>query len=272
MNRWDTVGIDCIAMNVNDCVCVGAEPLAFVDYIATPDADESIARQIGVGLNEGARKANVTLIGGETAIVPDLVKGWDLSGTCVGVVPKDRIITGDAIQPGDALVGLASTGIHSNGYTLVRRILESQHVSYNEPFPRGGDKKVGTVLLEPTQIYVRGALKLAERLPVHGLAHITGGGLRNIPRINPNVHFVISKPMPVPLVFDWIQTLGHVEDREMYRTFNMGMGMLVALPEADAKAAVRMLHGHNAQIVGHVAKGTGCTLEPYDLEFDSKTS
>jgi phosphoribosylformylglycinamidine cyclo-ligase len=269
-NRWDTVGIDCIAMNVNDCICVGAEPLAFVDYIATREPDAEIAKAIGVGLNRGAKQANVTLAGGETAILPELVNGWDLAGAAVGWVRKSDILDGRRIRAGDILIGLASSGLHSNGYTLARRIVHDAGRRYDERFP-GAPRTIGEVLLEPTNIYVRPVLSLLRRVEVHGLANITGGGLKNVPRMKADRRYVVTDPMPVPPVFDWLRELGHVADREMYQTFNMGLGFVAAVPAAEENAARRILRPFQPQVVGRVEKGRGCLLEPLGLEYESKT-
>lgn len=273
LKKWDTVGIDCVAMNVNDCICVGAEPLAFVDYIATREPDPRVAAEIGEGLNAGARQANVTLAGGETAILPDLVNGWDLAGTCVGFVSKANIIDGSRIRRGDAIIGLASTGLHSNGYTLARKIVTAKGLSYEDGLPGGAHegRTLGQVLIEPTRIYVRSVLDLRDDLEVHGLANITGGGLKNIPRLNPRFRYSITNPMPVPKVFQLLQEWGEVEDREMYQTFNMGMGFVVIVPASEEKEAVRSLKAEHAQVVGRVEKGSGAALESLGLKFESKT-
>lgn len=271
MHKWDTVGIDVIAMNVNDCICVGAEPLAFVDYIATNEADPEVAAQLGVGLNEGARQANITLAGGETAILPDLVNGLDLAGTAMGWVKKKRIIDGRKVRSGDVILGLASSGLHSNGYTLARRILKDGSVSYEDPFQGDRRNTVGQVLLEPTYIYVREVLRLLDSCEVHGLANITGGGLKNVPRVNPGFRYDITDPVPAPAVFEWLQTLGAVEDEEMFKTFNMGMGFAAVLPETEVTVAKRVLKRFRPKVVGRVTKGSGCHHEPLGLDFESKT-
>lgn len=271
LGKWDTVGIDCIAMNVNDCICVGAEPLAFVDYIATQSPDADVARQIGIGLDRGARLANVTLAGGETAILPDLVNGLDLAGTCVGWVRRDRILDGSRVRSGDVILGLASTGLHSNGYTLARRILQDAGVALGDAFPEQRRRTVGQALLEPTHIYVREILRLFERADVHGLANITGGGLKNLPRVNPKYRYVLDAPHPVPPLFTWLQGLGGVSDEEMYKTFNMGMGFAVILPRDEVGRAKTVLRSFAPRVVGHVTRGKGCHLVPFDLEFESKT-
>jgi len=240
LHKWDTVGIDCMAMNVNDLICIGAKPLAFVDYLAVDKHDADFAKQIGTGLNKGAELGQVTIVGGETATLPGIVKGFDLAGACVGVVRKDRLVTGQKIAPGDVLVGLASSGIHSNGYSLVRKILEKAGVSYADEFPEGGTW--GEVLLTPTRIYVKPILELLEIFDIHGMAHITGGGLWNIPRMKKDVGYVIETPLPVPQVFSELQKLGGVEDYEMFQTFNMGMGFILAVPEGSAESIVSFLN------------------------------
>ena len=266
IRKWDTVGIDCVAMNVNDCICVGAEPLAFVDYLAVEDPAPDFAKQIGVGLNEGCRQADCSLIGGETASLPGVVKGFDLAGTCLGAVKKAKIVDGTAIQPGDVLIGLASTGIHSNGYSLARKAFERAGHKYTDPWPWAEDrayagKSIGEVLLEPTRIYVKEVLALLRSgIPVHGLSHVTGSGLRKIRRIKQDVAYHITDPLPIHAVFKRVQQLGEVAPHEMYKTFNMGMGFVVVVPKAAAKKAVALLEsmvGYEVKVVGQVAPGKG---------------
>jgi len=243
MDSIHTVGIDCVAMNTNDLICVGAEPLSFVDYVAIDKPDEELMAKIGMGLAEGCIQSNCTLSGGETAILPELVHGFDIAGTSVGYVKQNEIIDGTKIAEGDILIGLKSSGPHSNGYTLIRKLFN-------------GDKKIGKQLVEPTRIYVKEVMNLIKQVEVHGIAHITGGGLDNISRINDNFQYVIDKPLPVPSVFDWLQQRGDVEDSEMYRTFNMGMGMIIVVDKNDAEKSVSLL-GEYAQIVGSVKSGKG---------------
>ena len=243
MDSIHTVGIDCVAMNTNDLICVGAEPLSFVDYVALDKPDEDLMAKIGMGLAEGCKQSNCTLSGGETAILPELVHGFDIAGTSVGYVKQDKIIDGAKISEGDVLIGLKSSGPHSNGYTLIRKLFD-------------GDKELGKKLVEPTRIYVKEVMALIKQVNVHGIAHITGGGLDNISRINDNFQYVIDNPLPVPSIFDWLQEKGSVEDKEMYRTFNMGMGMLIIVGKDDAEKSVSIL-GEHAQIVGSVKIGKG---------------
>ena len=243
MDSLHTVGIDCVAMNTNDLICVGAEPLSFVDYVALDKPDEELMAKLGKGLAEGCKQSNCTLSGGETAILPELVHGFDIAGTSVGYVKQDEIIDGTKIAEGDILIGLKSSGPHSNGYTLIRKLFN-------------GDKEIGKQLVEPTRIYVKEVMNLIKQVEVHGIAHITGGGLDNINRINDNFQYVIDSPLPVPSVFDWLQERGDVEDGEMYRTFNMGMGMIIIVDKNDAEKSISLLGGY-AQIVGSVKNGNG---------------
>ena len=243
MDSIHTVGIDCVAMNTNDLICVGAEPLSFVDYIALDKPDEKLMAKIGMGLAEGCKQSNCTLSGGETAILPELVHGFDIAGTSVGYVKQDKIIDGTKISEGDILIGLKSSGPHSNGYTLIRKLFD-------------GDKDIGKQLVEPTRIYVKEVMNLIKQVEVHGIAHITGGGLDNINRINDNFQYLIDNPLPVPPVFDWLQEKGSIEDKEMYRTFNMGMGMIIIVNKNDAEKSVSIL-GEHAQIIGSVRNGKG---------------
>jgi phosphoribosylformylglycinamidine cyclo-ligase len=238
-----TVGIDCVAMNVNDLICVGTEPLSFVNYVALDKPDEDLMAKIGMGLAEGCRQANCTLSGGETAILPEIVHGFDIAGTSVGYVKQEDIIDGTKISEGDVLIGLKSSGPHSNGYTLIRKLFD-------------GDAEIGKQLIEPTRIYVKEIMELSGQIDVHGIAHITGGGLDNISRINDNYQYVIDNPLPVLPVFDWLQEKGSIEDKEMYRTFNMGMGMMVVVDEKDTEKALSIL-GSDAQIIGSVRNGKG---------------
>ena len=243
MDSIHTVGIDCVAMNTNDLICVGAEPLSFVDYIALDKPDEELMAKLGKGLAEGCKQSNCTLSGGETAILPELVHGFDIAGTSVGYVKQDEIIDGTKIAEGDVLIGLKSSGPHSNGYTLIRKLFN-------------GDKEIGKQLVEPTRIYVKEVMNLIKQVEVHGIAHITGGGLDNISRINNEFQYVIDNPLPIPPVFDWLQKRGEIETKEMYRTFNMGMGMIIIVDKNDTEKSLSLL-GKYAQIIGSVKNGTG---------------
>jgi phosphoribosylformylglycinamidine cyclo-ligase len=265
MRKWDTIGIDCMAMNVNDALCLGAKPLAFVDYLAMETINPDIARAIAIGLQTGADMAGVTIIGGETATLPDIITGLDLAGTCLGIVIKDLP---REIYPGDYIIGLKSSGIHSNGYTLVRKVLEKEDISYTDPFPGGGT--VGDVLLTPTQIYVKEILDLMQHVEVKGLSHITGGGLRNLKRLSKNVCFSIDYPFKPHKIFQVIQRLGNVSPQDMYQTFNMGMGFAIIVSRKTSDTALDILKNHSTiqpQIVGKVIEGHGVSLPSLDLHY-----
>jgi phosphoribosylformylglycinamidine cyclo-ligase len=267
--RLDTVGIDCVAMNVNDVVCVGAEPIALLDYLAVEEADPEMLAAIGRGLKVGAEAAGVEIPGGELAIIPELIRGhpsphgFDLCASCFGTVALDAIVTGEEIAPGDALVGLPSSGLHSNGYTLARRVLEPLGDD-TRPAELGG-ASIADALLEPTVIYVRAALELLRSdIPVHGLAHITGGGLTNLPRLNEQVGWAIESPLPVPPVFELIQREGDVSDEEMSEVFNMGCGFVAIVPATRAEEAVALLAAHHpgTAVVGRVTDEPGRIRRP----------
>jgi phosphoribosylformylglycinamidine cyclo-ligase len=255
MGRYDTVGIDCIAMNVNDVICVGAEPLAMLDYLAVERAEPRVAAQIGAGLARGAELAGIEIPGGELAQLGELVRGFDLAGACFGTVQLDRVVDGARIEPGDAVIGVPSSGLHSNGYTLARRALADLPLDD----PRLG-RPLGEVLLEPTEIYVRAVLDLlGSGTDVRGLAHITSGGLRNLLRLRAEVGFEITDPLPVPPVYELIRELGDVPEEEMYEVFNMGCGFCCVVAEADAEAAVGLLSAHHrgAALIGCVTDRVG---------------
>jgi phosphoribosylformylglycinamidine cyclo-ligase len=250
IKKWDTVGIDCIAMNVNDLYAIGAEPIAFVDYLAVEQVDPERAGQLAIGLQRGAQLSNMTIVGGETASLPEIVKGFDLAGTAIGIVDKDKIVNGDKIRIGDVLVGVPSVGLHSNGYTLARRIVAESKYTYNDRMP-GSDKTIGEGLLTPTRIYFE-ILELVKRCDIHGLAHITGSGLLKLHRIT-NLGFEIIDPLEPQPIFKFLQELGNVEDAEMYKTFNMGLGFVVVVPEADAKNACQIM-GPGSKVIGSMVK------------------
>src|SRR3954467_3898497 len=227
LGRLDTVGIDCIAMNVNDVICVGADPIAVLDYLAVEEAEPDALGQVGRGLARGAEQAGVEIPGGELAVVPELIRGhpsprgFDLVGFCVGLVELDALVTGAAVEPGDAVVGVPSSGVHSNGLTLARRALPD----LGDAPPELGGQTVGEALLEPTVIYVRAVRDLlASDVEVRGLAHITGEGFLNLLRLEAEVGFKIDQPLPVPPLFELIAARGPVEPAELWETFNMGCG------------------------------------------------
>ena len=265
LNKWDTVGIDCIAMNVNDTICVNAEPTSFVDYIAIDKPNEEITREIGKGLQKGAELSNMEIVGGEIAVLPEIVNGVDLSGTCLGYVAKDRIITGETCQEGDLIIALRSSGIHSNGLTLARKIVEANNIGWNDSVS-GLSKTIGEELLTPTEIYVKQVLEITSQFNVHGLVDITGGGLRNILRMKKGLQYVISDPVKPAPIFTKLQELGEVEDKEIYQTLNMSMGFTIIAPADDAEQIAKK-YG-NAEIVGRFQKGDGVLLEPGNILYD----
>jgi phosphoribosylformylglycinamidine cyclo-ligase len=253
LGRFDTVGIDCVAMNVNDVICVGAEPLAMLDYIAIEKADPEVCEQIGVGLARGAELAGIEIPGGELAQLGELVRGVDLSGACFGTVALDRIVDGSAVRPGDAVIGLPSSGLHSNGFTLARSALAGVGLD-DESLGR----PLGEVLLEPTEIYVKPIVELLRsEVEVRGLAHITSGGTGNLLRLAAEVGYEIDEPLPVPPVFALIQERGGVSDEEMHEVFNMGCGFCVVVPPGDEAAALEMLRAHHpaAKRIGRAVEG-----------------
>jgi len=250
---WSTVGIDCIAMNVNDLYVMNMEPVAFVDYIATDKLSVEKMAQIGIGLNEGARQANIDIVGGETASLRGLVNGLDLAGTCLGMQKKDKIIDGQKIKPGDIIIGVSSTGVHSNGLSLARRVVE-KYAGYDRKFK--GKKTFGQELLTPTRIYHE-SLNVAASCAVHGMCHVTGGGLLNFNRLS-KYGFLFDTPITPPAIFPWIQKAGDIPQVEMYRTFNMGMGYAYVVPKASVPCVLKLVK--RAQVVGNVVKEPGAFL------------
>jgi phosphoribosylformylglycinamidine cyclo-ligase len=259
LDKYDTVGIDCVAMNVNDIICVGAEPFAMVDYIAVEAADDRLLSEIGKGLVEGARQANIVVPGGEISQIPQIIRseragyGFDLVGTCIGTVERDRLVTGDNIEPGDVIVGLASSGIHSNGFTLARKALFDQAGMRPEERSLELGRTLGEELLEPTRIYVREVLQmLGEGLAVKALAHITGDGFLNLARFSPLVGFEIQWLPEPPPIFGLIQRAGDVSDAEMFYVYNMGVGfcIIAAEPSAERVMAIAREGGYEAWVLG----------------------
>ncbi len=261
LRKHDTIGIDLVAMCANDVVVQGAEPLFFLDYFATGHLDVGIATEVIQGIGAGCELAGAALVGGETAEMPGIYAAgeYDLAGFCVGVVEKSKIIDGAAVKPGDRLIGILSSGPHSNGYSLVRKIIEIKQADLQQAF---GEATLGATLLAPTRIYVKPILNLLRRIPVHAMAHITGGGLPgNVPRVLPaGTRAVIdSRAWRRPAIFDWLQKAGNVADAEMYRTFNCGVGMVLMVDAGDADSAVRLLKesGETACAIGQVEAYTG---------------
>ncbi len=248
--KHDTVGIDLVAMSVNDCLCTGGEPLLFLDYLAMPKDDPALTRDLIKGISDGCLEADCSLVGGETAILPDFYQpgDYDMAGFCVGVVERDRIVNGRTIRPGDKVLGLASSGLHSNGYSLVRKIVfERAGLKVSDFVPELG-RTVGEELLEPTRIYVRALKNVLLHYPVkrvvRGLAHITGEGLEgNVPRVLPPGRrvFLRKGSWQVPPVFGWLQRLGNVPEEEMYRVFNMGIGFVFIVSRYYAESVRRQL-------------------------------
>ena len=247
LKKYDTIGIDMVAMNVNDAICVGAEPIALVDYLAVQKPTPELLSEIGKGVRAGADEAGIAVIGGETATLPELIKGdgngFDLAGTCLGVVDKDNLITGEKIKVDDVLIGLPSSGLHSNGYTLARKVLDME------------DKEVLEEMLIPTKIYVKPILKLLKHVPVHGLCHMTGGGLLNLLRLNKFMGFDIKNWPNHNWIFKQIRELGNVSEEEMFKTFNMGVGFCVAVSPEHADQAMDALRGENPTILGKAIRG-----------------
>ncbi len=252
----NTIGIDLVAMCANDLIVQGAEPLFFLDYYATGKLDIDVAARVVEGIGKGCEQAGAALIGGETAEMPGMYGDgdYDVAGFCVGIVERERIITGEKVANGDVLIGLASSGPHSNGYSLVRKVIETSAADLSSDF---GDSTLGKVLLEPTRLYIKPLLKLFESVDVHGLSHITGGGfLENLPRVMPGGTRAIieSSNWPRPAVFDWLQEQGNIADQEMYRTFNCGIGMVLCIRADDAQQTLDILsqQGEQAWQIGRI--------------------
>ena len=258
LKQHDSVGIDLVAMCVNDLLVTGAEPLFFLDYYATGQLNVDVAASVVEGIGKGCELSGCALVGGETAEMPGMYEGddYDLAGFCVGVVEKDEVITGEKVAQGDALIGIASSGPHSNGYSLIRKIIE---VSGADLSAELDGTALGKRLLEPTRIYVKSLLKLMESIEVKAMAHITGGGLtENVPRVLPEFTQAVidTQSWQWPTVFKWLQEQGNVETSEMYRTFNCGVGMIVCVNQDQAAAAVEALNqsGEHAWIIGNIEK------------------
>ncbi|MFB6188544.1 MAG: phosphoribosylformylglycinamidine cyclo-ligase [Halapricum sp.] len=252
IDDYSTIGIDCMAMNANDLIAAGVEPVAFVDYLAVEVPDDETSEEIGAGLREGAKRAGVSLVGGETAVMPDVIKGLDIAGTCAGLAPKDAIFPGEA-QAGDAIVGWPSSGVHSNGLTLAREAVTREH-DYDDPFPPNPERTIAEELLTPTRIYSEVLEPLREH-DAHAAAHVTGGGWTNLTRMGA-FRYEIDDPFDPQAVFGFIQAEGGVDDEEMHRTFNMGTGFVAALDQDDAEAVAEDSEG--ARIIGTVEDGDEC--------------
>jgi phosphoribosylformylglycinamidine cyclo-ligase len=302
LNRYQGIPYDCVAMNVNDLLCIGAEPLAFVDYIAAPHPEPSLWATLGSALGAACRLARVTLAGGETASLPDMVTHVDMSGTALGWLPRGAQLDGSRIEPGDLLIGVPSSGLHSNGYSLVRQVVERAGVDLNAapPFalsteptrffvrdeehqPMWSTATLGDILLYPTAIYVNPMVDLVQQCregsteapcpyeALRGIAHITGGGLSNLLRWRSDLGFDIEDPLPVHPEFYWLQSAaGHISDAEMYRVFNMGMGLVLVVASTAASAVCRWLSARvpGVKIVGRVNERARARHLPTGVEFD----
>lgn len=263
LDKHDTIGIDCVAMCVNDIICCGAKPLFFLDYIAIGKNIPEKVAQLVSGVAEGCVQAGCALIGGETAEHPGLMKpeDYDLAGFAVGVVDREKIIDGSRVSEGDVLIGLNSSGVHSNGFSLVRKVFDIEHADLNTPMDELQGKSLGEALLSPTRLYVKAVLALIDGgIDLHGASHITGGGFyENVPRMLPEglSAFLMGDKLPHLPIFELIQSRGNIPERDMYNTFNMGVGMVLAVPEDQEQKALDILRaaGEDANTIGVVGKG-----------------
>jgi len=258
-NKHDSIGIDLVAMCVNDLIVCGAEPLFFLDYYATGKLNIDVAADVVTGIGKGCELSACSLVGGETAEMPGMYEGedYDLAGFCVGVAEKDTLIDGSKVSSGDTLIALGSSGPHSNGYSLIRKVIEHSNADLSQKVSDEDTRTLAEALLEPTRIYVKSVLKLIDTLPVHAISHITGGGLlENIPRVLPeNTAAVINtQSWNMPAIFNWLQQKGNIDATEMYRTFNCGVGMVICVSKDNAEAALKTLQscGENAWIIGQI--------------------
>ncbi len=270
LGRWEGVGEDVVAVNVNDLAAVGARPAGLVDTILAGVPDPIAFEGIGRGIDRGLRAAGCALLGGETAVVPAIVRGTDLGGTALGFFPRRRRpVLGDRIRPGDVVLGIPSSGVHANGFTLVRRLLAERSVPLGRP-REDASASLGDELLAPTRIYSRPADALAGVPTTHGLAHLSGGGVRNLVRLHPRVAFVLDRWPEVPPLFRWLQALGPVDDAEMFRTFNMGIGFALVVDRrrlAETRRRLARAGAPDAAEIGHVEKGSGVRVPAFGIEF-----
>ena len=276
MDKYDTIGIDCVAMNVNDLICVGATPISMVDYLALQEPDPDMLEAIAEGLCAGARSANISISGGEIAQMRDIVKGYregygfDLAGTAVGTVPLDKIIVGQTLQAGDVVIGVESNGIHSNGLTLARHVFfERHHYPIDASFPTL-EHALGAELLRPTHIYVREVVEmLQQELPIKALIHITSDGLLNLTRVAADVGYVIEELPPIPPIFGLIQQYGEISKAEMFQVYNMGLGfcIIVAAEAVERVLAIVRAHGKRAHTIGYAVwdKERRVSIKPHGL-------
>jgi phosphoribosylformylglycinamidine cyclo-ligase len=270
VHRWREVGEDLVAINVNDLAAVGARPIGFVDSISCPAPDRTVFREVGHGLRRGLALAGCALLGGETAVVPSIVRGVDLGGTALGHFPPGRTpVTGSQIRAGDVILGLASSGFHANGYTLIRRLLEERRVNLNRPRP-GGRAPIGVELLRPTRTYIRPVEAIAAIPGVRGLAHVSGGGVRNLLRLKAGVRFELSDWPKIGERERWLASLGDVSVPEMFQTFNMGIGFAVVAARRAAPAILRHLRSNgapDARPIGTIVAGAGVTVPEHGVTF-----
>lgn len=259
MNKHDTIGIDCVAMCVNDIICIGAKPLIFLDYIACGKNYPEKISEIVKGISKGCVQSNCALIGGETAEMPDFYAKdeYDLAGYSTGIVDKSKIINNSLIKKGDIIIALSSSGIHSNGFSLIRKILNIDNSNINNVVKELGKKSIGEILLTPTKIYVKPILKLLKKIKVKGISHITGGGFyENIPRCIPNglCAEIEKNKIKILPIFKYIQKIGNIEDRDMFNTFNMGVGMCIIVSKKDAEKTIEILNSckEDAYIIGKI--------------------
>lgn len=276
-DKHDTVGIDLVAMSVNDILVQGATPLFFLDYFATGKLDIETAQTVIAGVAEGCKQSACALLGGETAEMPDMYGDgeYDLAGFCVGIVSNDRLIDGSAIRVGDAIIGIASTGVHSNGYSLVRKILAKSGLKGTDPFPGEENRTVAEVLLTPTAIYVETVKSLWRDLPINGMAHITGGGFYdNIPRVLPatveaDINF---GSWDIPPVFNWLKETGNLSWEEMCQIFNTGIGYVLVVPNEKAEETINRINAfnHKAWQIGSIARRASETSEQLVINFGDK--
>lgn len=268
MKKHDTIGIDAVAMCVNDVLAQGAEPLIFLDYVAVGKNEPAVVEAIVSGVAEGCRQAGCALVGGETAEMPGMYapEDYDIAGFTVGAVEKDRLIDGSKVTPGDVLIGIGSSGVHSNGFSLVRKVIYDAHLDLNATYPELDGKKLGDVLLAPTKIYVKPILEILKVCDVHGIAHITGGGFdENIPRILQEGQGVEIQEgsWDIPPIFNFIEKKGNIPHREMFNIFNMGIGMVLAVNVGDVPTVLAILNewGEKASVIGRIGFGRGVNLK-----------
>ena len=268
LGKFDTIGIDCVAMNVNDLLSMGIQPKAFVDYLAVSEFEASIIENIMSGILKGCEYTSIPLIGGELAKIPELLSkhknSFDLAGTALGIVEADRIIDGSKIKIGDSIIGITSSGVHSNGFTILRKVLSVKY-ELNEKFSWG--KNVGDELLTPTRIYTKAILNLLEKCKVNGLAHITGGGFRKLFRLT-NYGFKITNWCNIPLIFEEIQNVGNIDYHEMFSVFNMGIGFIVIVPKEEVKTALSILNKYfESLLIGEIIEESIISIEKYNVLF-----